>query len=173
MHQSVLTKDIAMLSLKAIPSTIPFRTSTKRKSKIPSQFTLGNVALFVANLRGKTVTTHSTCVTGPSRPMLSLDFGGAPTNNINSGKRSPHPMCTLRRVRLSRDDGSERLTRRKTKGLKKALGPTVEAKKTKMLAEIDGSESDSNDCNARLFGGNNNTSHAEELDDSSYSVGDE
>ena len=105
--------------------------------------------------------------------MLSLDFGGAPTNNINSGKRNPHPMHILRQVRLSRDDGSERLARRKTKGLKKALGPTMEAKKTKMLVEINGSESDSNDCNARLFGRNNNTSHTEELDDSSYSIGDE
>jgi hypothetical protein len=40
-------------------------------------------------------------------------------------------MRTLRRTRRSKEDGSERLTRRKTKRLKKVVGPNVEAKKTK------------------------------------------
>ena len=62
---------------------------------------------------------------------------------------------------------------RKTKRLKKVVGPIVEAKKTKTLKKIDGSKSDSNDSNAGLSRGNNKTSHAKALDDSSYFEGDE
>jgi hypothetical protein len=57
--------------------------------------------------------------------------------------------------------------------LKKAIGPTREARKTKTLAEIDSFESDNNDSNARLSGGNNDTIHAIVPDDSTYFEGDE
>jgi hypothetical protein len=50
-------------------------------------------------------------------------------------------------------DLKDLLFRRKTKRLKKAVGPIVEAKKTKMLAEIDDSESDSDDIDNRLLKG--------------------
>jgi hypothetical protein len=57
--------------------------------------------------------------------------------------------------------------------LKKAIGPTREARKTKTLAEIDSFESDNNDSDGRLFGGNNDISHAKAPDDSNYSKGNE
>jgi hypothetical protein len=110
---------------------------------------------------------------GSSRPTLSLNVAGTPTNNINDIERRLHLMCTLGRVRRSREDGSERFIRRKTKRLKKAIDPTMEAKKTRTLVKIDSSESDSDNINARLLGRNNNTNHAEVPDDSSYYEGDE
>jgi hypothetical protein len=157
--------------LKAVPPTVPSFTSTKEKSKIPSQFSLDHVASFIADLKGKVVATHSTCVGGPYRPMLFLNLEGAPTNNISNVKRRPHPLCTLGRARRSREDGFERRATRKTKRLKKADGPTREARKTKMLSEINGSES--NDIDAGLSGGKNDTSHAKAPDDSNYSKEDE
>jgi hypothetical protein len=66
MHRSALTRDTSMLPLKVVPPIVPSPTIMKGKSKIPSQFSLGNVASFVANLRRKAVATHSTCVTSPS-----------------------------------------------------------------------------------------------------------
>ena len=48
----------------------------------------------------------------------------------------------------------------------------MEAKKTKMLVEIHSFESNSNDSNAGLSNRNNNTSHAEAPNDSSYFEGD-
>jgi hypothetical protein len=62
---------------------------------------------------------------------------------------------------------------RKAKRLKKVVGPIVEARKTKTLEKIDGSESDSDDSNAGLSRGNNKTSLAKAPDDSSYFEGDE
>jgi hypothetical protein len=110
---------------------------------------------------------------GPCRPMFSLNIEGAPINNINDAERRLHSMYTLRRARHSREDGYRRRATRKTKRLKKAFGPIGEARKTKTLAEIDGAESDSNDSNARLSGGNNDTIHAIVPDDSTYFEGDE
>ena len=45
-------------------------------------------------------------------------------------------MHTFEWTRRSREDGSERHATRMTKRLKKVVGPTVEAKKTRALAEI-------------------------------------
>jgi hypothetical protein len=72
------TRDTSTPPLKAVPPTIPSRTSTKGNSTISSQFSLGHVASFVADLRGKAAATRSTCVTGPSRPTLFLDVEGTP-----------------------------------------------------------------------------------------------
>jgi hypothetical protein len=134
---------------------------------------LGHVAPFIANVRKKAVAMHPSCVAGPCRPTLSLVVEKALVNNIKDAKRRPHPICTLRRARHSREDGYRRRATRKTKRLKKAFGPIGEARKTKTLAEIDGAESDSNDSNARLSGGNNDTIHAIVPDDSTYFEGDE
>jgi hypothetical protein len=54
-------------------------------------------------------------------------------------------MHTIGRARRSRLDGSERRATRK-----KAVGPTMEARKTKTLGKIDDSESDINDSNVGL-----------------------
>jgi hypothetical protein len=59
-------------------------------------------------------------------------------------------MHTIGRARRSRLDGSERRATRKKKKLKKAVGPTMEARKTKTLGKIDDSESDINDSNVGL-----------------------
>jgi hypothetical protein len=71
-------------------------------------------------------------------------------------------------ARRSREDGFERRATRKKKRLKKVVGPIVEARKIKRLVEIDSSESNSDDIDAGLSEGNNNTNHAEAPDDSSY-----
>jgi hypothetical protein len=97
------------------------------------------MAPFVANLRGKAGAMHSIGVTSPSRLTLSLNVDGTPTNNINNAKRRPHPMRKLGWIRRSREDGFERCATKKKKKLK-VVGPTVEARKTKTLAEIDDSE---------------------------------
>lgn len=81
-------------------------------------------------------------------------------------------MRTFRRAWCSREDRFERLAMRKTKRLKKVVGPTKEVKKTKMLVEIDNFKSDSDDSNAELSKRNNDTSHIKVPDDSSYSEGD-
>lgn len=162
-----------MLTLKVVPSTISSYNSTKRKSKILSQFGLGHVAPFIANVREKAVTMHPSCVAGPCRPTLSLIVEKALVNNIKDAKSHPHPICILGWARHSREDGSRRRATRKTKRLKKPFGPIGEATKTKTLAEIDDAESDSNDSNARLSRGNNDTIHAIVPYDSTYFEGDE
>lgn len=48
----------------------------------------------------------------------------------------------------------------------------MEGRKTKMLVEIDGSESNSDINDDGLSRGNDNTSHVELLNDSTYSEGD-
>jgi hypothetical protein len=83
-------------------------------------------------------------------------------------------MCTLRRARHLREEWSKRHATRKTKRLKKVVSPTRETrKKTKTLPKIDSFESDRDDSDAKLFGGKNDTSHAEALNESIYSEGDE
>ena len=59
-------------------------------------------------------------------------------------------MRTIGRARRSRLDGSERCATRKTKKLKKAIGPTMEARKTKTLGKVDGSESNIDDNDVGL-----------------------
>jgi hypothetical protein len=61
---------------------------------------------------------------------------------------------------------------RMAKRLKNAIGPTEEGMKIRMLAEFDNSESESDDSNDGLSEGNNDTSHVEVPDDSSYCEGD-
>ena len=95
------------------------------------------------------------------------------SNNLNDEEKHPHRMRTLRWARHLRKDGSQRLARKKTKKLKKAIGPIMEVKKTKMLAEIYSFKSDSNGSNDGLFGRNFDTSHVKALNDSSYFEGDE
>jgi hypothetical protein len=80
---------------------------------------------------------------------------------------------TLRWAKCSRGDRFERRAMRKTKRLKKVVGPTKEARKTKMLAEIDSFKNDSDDSNDGLSEVNNDTSHAKVPDDSSYFEEDE
>jgi hypothetical protein len=149
------------------------RIFTQGKSKIPSQSTLGHVVPFVANLRDNAVATHPTCVVGPCRRTIPLDVKRALTNNRNDAERCLHSMRILGRTRRSREDGFERLAMRITKNLKKVASPIVEGRKTKMLAEIDGSESDSDINDDGLSGRNDDTSHVELLNDSTYSEGDE
>ena len=68
-------------------------------------------------------------------------------------------MYHLGQARYLREDQSERPFRRKAKRLKKAIGPIMEAWKTKMLTKIDNSESNSDDGGDGLSRGNNDTSH--------------
>jgi hypothetical protein len=82
-------------TLKTVPPINPSHTSTKEKSKNPSNFSLGYVAPFVANLMGNALATQSTCVAGQCGPMLSLDIEGAPTNTTNDVERHLHPISTL------------------------------------------------------------------------------
>jgi hypothetical protein len=103
--------------------------------------------------------TYSTYITSASKLMLSLNIEGTSMNNIIDAEKHPHPMHTFGQARHSRKNGSKRLIRKKTKKLKKVVNPTVEAKKTKMLTEIDGSTSDSDDSDAGLAGRNNDISH--------------
>lgn len=69
-------------------------------------------------------------------------------------------MCHLGQARCLREDRSERPSRRKAKRLKKAIGPIMEAWKTKTLTKIDNSESGSDDGDDGLSRGNDDTSHA-------------
>jgi hypothetical protein len=55
--------------------------------------------------------------------------------------------------------------------LKWAIGSSVEARKTKTLAEIEGSESSSNDSGDGVSRANNDFSHAKVPNDSNYSEG--
>jgi hypothetical protein len=105
--------------------------------------------------------------------MFSLDVEGVPTDIINDAKRCSYPIRTLRQARRIREFGFERGAMRKTKRLKKAFGPTTEAMKTKMLAEINDSKSDSDDSDSELSKGNNKTSHAKAPNDLNYFEGDE
>jgi hypothetical protein len=95
------------------------------------------------------------------------------TNNINNIERRPHLVLTHGWVRRPGEEGSERHATRMAKRLKKATSPIEEGTKTKMLAEFDSSEINSNDSNDGLSEGNNDTSHAKAPDDSSYCKGDE
>jgi hypothetical protein len=145
----------------------------KRKSKIFSNFSLGLVAPFVANLRDKVAAMSVLTVLGPSRLTFSLVVQETPTKNISNAERCSHPMHALRQARHSWEDQLERPIGRKAEKLKKAVGPTVEARKMKTFAEIEDSESDSNDNDDGIFGKNDNTNYAEAPNDSNYFEGDD
>jgi hypothetical protein len=78
MHPSSLARTTSMPTLEVVPPIVPSRISTKEKSKIASQFSLGHVAPFVVDLRGKAVAMHVLVVMGPSGPTLSLHIEGIP-----------------------------------------------------------------------------------------------
>jgi hypothetical protein len=104
---------------------------------------------------------------------LFLDIEGAPTNNTNDLDRRPLPIRTLRRARRLRKHGYERGGPRNTKKFKKAFGLIGDARKTKMLAEIDGLKNDCDDSDAEFSRGTNNTSHAKAPSNSTYCKGDD
>jgi hypothetical protein len=145
----------------------------RAKSTTPSQFTLDHVAPFVANLRSNVVAPHSTGVGEPSGTTLPLDVQGTLLNNRNNEKWHSLPVRTLGWVRCPREEGSERCATKTPKRLKKSIGPIQDGPKKRMLAEFDSSESQSDDGDDGLSEGNNETNHAEALDNSSYSEGDE
>jgi hypothetical protein len=136
MHPSSLARTTSMPTLEVVPPIVPSRISTKEKSKIASQFSLGHVAPFVVDLRGKAVAMHVLVVMGPSGPTLSLHIEGIPMNNINNAKRRPHPIYALGQTRHLQEDRSKRPAKRKARILKKAFGPIMEAKKTSRLRRL-------------------------------------
>ena len=115
MHETVLVRDISTLPLQAFSPTIPSRASTRLKSKIASQFSLGVVASFIANLRGQALARQSTCLVDPRRPMLSRDVEGAPMDNINNINKRFHPICALGQARRPREDGPKEGATKQTK----------------------------------------------------------
>jgi hypothetical protein len=115
MHETILARDISTPPLQAFPSTIPSCASTRLKSKIASQFSLGAIAPFIANLRGQALARQSTCLVGLRRPMLSSDVEGTPMNNINNVNKRPHPICVLGQAKRPREDGPREGATKQTK----------------------------------------------------------
>jgi hypothetical protein len=144
----------------------------KEISKISTQFGLGLVASNVANLRGKSAATRLIAMLGPFGPTLSLIVEEASMNNVNYTERSPCFMRALGWTRHLWEDWSKKSTIREVKRLKRATGPTVEARKTKMLVEIEGTKSGSKDSDDGIVRRNDDTSHTKALDDSKYFKGD-
>jgi hypothetical protein len=75
--------------------------------------------------------------------------------------------------KMGPEDGPRKGATKQTKQIKKTTGPIEDTTKTRALAEFGGYESDSNDSNAELSSGNDDTSHAEAPSDSTYYKGDE
>jgi hypothetical protein len=65
MHETILARDISTPPLQAVPLTVPSHASTRSKSKIAPQISLGPVAPFVANLRGQALARQTTTFVGP------------------------------------------------------------------------------------------------------------
>jgi hypothetical protein len=149
------------------------RTSTKEKSKTPSQFNIGHVASFVAKLRNKATAMRIPILMGPYGPTLLFDSEGTPINNMNNAKRHACSMCILGWIRYLKEDWSKRSTGKKEKRLKKATGHTMDAREIKILIEIDSFESGSHDFDDGLSGGNDNTNHTKAPNDSNYFEGDD
>jgi hypothetical protein len=122
MHETILARDTSTPPLQVVPRTVPSRASARSKSKNASQNSLGLVAPFVANLRGQALPKQSTTSVGPSRPMLSRDVEGAPTNNPNNGNKRPPPIRALGRSRCPRKDEPRRGGTKQTKRIKSASG---------------------------------------------------
>jgi hypothetical protein len=104
--------------------------------------------------------------------MLSHDVEGAPTNNIDNGNEHLPPIRARGRARRPREDGPRRDVTKQTKQIKSATGPTQDKTKTKKLVEFGCAGHDSNNSNAELSGKNDDTSHAEAPNDSTYREGD-
>jgi hypothetical protein len=166
-----LPRDISMLPLRAVPSTVPSRTSTRSKSKITSQFGLGRVASFVTNLKGQALARQSTSLVG--LPMLSHDVEGSPMNDIHDVDIRPHPICAVGWARRLRKDGPKRGGTKQAKRIRVATDSFKDTTKTRALLEIDVRESDRDDNDTKSLGGNDDTSHAEVPSDSTYCEGDE
>ena len=169
---SIFARKTSTPLLKVVLPTIPSHTSTEGNSKIPFYFSLGHVAPFLINLKNKAATMRVVVVMCLFQLTLFLDIKRTTTNNINYVERRPCPMRLLEQARHSREDWFERPVGRKAKRLMKAINPTMEARKTMMLAKIDGSKSSSNDSDAGLSRRNDDTNHAKVLDDSNYSKKD-
>jgi hypothetical protein len=121
MHETILARDTSTPPLQVVPPTVPSRAFMRSKSKNAPQSSLGPVAPFVANLRGQALPRQSTTIMGPRRPMLSRDFEGAPTNNIDNGNERLPPIRALGRVRRPREDGPRRDVTSKPSELKAPL----------------------------------------------------
>jgi hypothetical protein len=97
-------KENIRVSFETSSPTVLSYTSTKEKSKIPSHFSLGYVAPFVANLREKAAATCVPTEMDPSGPTLSLNVEGTPINNVNDVERCPYSMRLLKRAKRSKED---------------------------------------------------------------------
>jgi hypothetical protein len=172
MHETILAKDTSTPPLQLVPPTVPSHASTRSKSKNAPQSSLGPVAPFVTNLRGQALPRQSTTSVGPRRLMLSRDVEGAPTNNTDNGNEHLPPIRALGRARRPREDGPRRDVTKQTKRIKSTTGPTQDKTKTKKLVEFGCVGRDSDDSDAELSGGNDNTRHAEAPSDSTYCEGD-
>jgi hypothetical protein len=95
------------------------------------------------NSGNKVDATRVPAVLGSFGPTLSLVVEETLGNYIKDAKGLQCSMRALGRARRLQEDQFERPTRRKAKRLKEAVGPTIEARKTKMLVEIKGSKSGS------------------------------
>jgi hypothetical protein len=104
-HETILTKDISMPPLQAVPPTVTSCASMRSKSKIAPQISFGHVASFLPNLKGQALARQSTTFVGPHRPMLSPDVDGVPTNNTNNGNKCRPPVRALGWARHPREDG--------------------------------------------------------------------
>jgi hypothetical protein len=161
-----------MPPLQVVPPTIPSRASTRSKSKNALQISLDPIAPFVANLKDQALSRQFTTSLGPRRPMLSRDVEGAPMNNTNNGNKHPPLVRALRRARHPREDGPRGGVRKQTKRIKSATRPTQDKTKTKKLIEFGCGHSDNDDSDAELSGENDDTSHAEAPNESTYCEGD-
>ena len=172
MHETILARDISTLLLQAVPPTILSLASTRLKSKIAPQFSLGPDAIFVENLRVQALARQSTTFVDPCRSMFSRDVEGAPMNNANNINKHLHPICALGRARHPREDGPRRGVRKQTKQIKKTIGPTGDTIKTRALTKFGGCKNNSNDSDVKLLGENDDTSYTKVSSDSTYCEGD-
>jgi hypothetical protein len=172
MHETILAKDTSTPPLQVVPPIVSSRATTRSKSKNAPQSSLGHVAPFVANLKGQALPRQSTTFVGPRRPMLSRDVEGAPTNDTDNGNERVPPIRALGRARRPREDGPRRDVTKQTKRIKSATRPTQDKTKTKKLVEFGCAGCDSDDNDAELSSGNDDTSHAEAPSDSTYCEGD-
>ena len=83
LHQSALLGTTSRVSLKAVPPTVLSCIFIKAKCRAPSQFKLGHIAPFIANLRSNVVALQPTSVWEPCGTTLPLDVQGMLPNNRN------------------------------------------------------------------------------------------
>jgi hypothetical protein len=171
MHETILARDISTPPLQAVPPIVLSHASTRSKSEIAPQISLGPVAPFVANLRGQALARQSSSSVGLRRPMLSRDIEGVPTNNTNNRNKRPPPVRALGWARRPREDGPGGGVTKQTKRIKSTTGPIQDKMKTKALAEFGCGGSNSDDNDTELSGENDDTNHAEVPSDSTYCEG--